>query len=131
MKRVLFVCVHNSGRSQMAEAFAKYFSLGAIMVESAGTMPSDKGNPLAVQVMKEKGIDISGSEPRLLTQATVDRADRVITMGCSIEEACPAGFVPAEDWGLEDPEGKSIDEVRRIRDQVEARVRRLLRELES
>ncbi|MBI3953456.1 MAG: arsenate reductase ArsC, partial [Chloroflexi bacterium] len=120
MKRVLFVCVHNTGRSQMAEAFAKHLAPESIEVESAGTMPAEEVNPLVVQVMREAGIDISCGRPKLLTPAMVDRADLVITMGCSLEEACPAALVPAEDWGLEDPQGKSIDEVRRIRDQVEA-----------
>ncbi len=131
MKRILFVCVHNSGRSQMAEAFARRIARGAISVESAGTIPSNKLNPMVVAVMRDKGIDMSLNIPKLLTQEMVDRADRVITMGCSIEEACPAGFVPSEDWGLEDPEGKSIDEVRRISDQVEAKVEELLNELKT
>ncbi|MBI4338147.1 MAG: arsenate reductase ArsC [Chloroflexi bacterium] len=129
VKRVLFVCVHNSGRSQMAEAFLKHLAQGAIECESAGTIPSERLNLVVAQAMRERGIDVSLNRPRLLTQDMVDRADRVITMGCSIEEACPAGFVPAEDWGLEDPEGKPIEEVRRIRDQVEEKVKLLLAEL--
>ncbi|MBI2855229.1 MAG: arsenate reductase ArsC [Chloroflexi bacterium] len=129
MKRVLFVCVHNSGRSQMAEAFLKHFSLGAVESESAGTVPSEQVNPVVAEAMREKGIDLYHYAPKLLTQDMVDRADRVITMGCSIEEACPAVFVPAEDWGLEDPEGKPLEKVRGIRDQIEERVKGLLAEL--
>jgi len=113
----------------MAEAFAKHLGQGAIEVESAGTMPSDRVNPAVVEVMKEKGMDISRNKPKLLTEEMVARADWVITMGCSIEEVCPAVFVPTEDWGLEDTEGKSIEEVRKIRDQVEARVQALFAEL--
>ena len=128
MKRVLFVCVHNSGRSQMAEAFAKRHSMGAVEVESAGTMPSDRVNPVVVDVMKERGVDISGSSPKPLTQEMADRADLVITMGCFLDESCPAVLVPTVDWGLDDPEGKGVDEVRVIRDQIEARVRCLLDE---
>src|SRR3990170_3833069 len=98
MKRVLFVCVHNSGRSQMAAALAQHLSKGTVYAESAGTIPSKQVNPVVVQAMREKGIDMSLNKPRLLTQDMVDRAHRVITMGCSIEEACPALFVPSEDW---------------------------------
>ena len=129
MPRVLFVCVHNSGRSQMAEAFAKHLGQGAIEAESASTIPSGQVNPIVARTMREKGIDLSLNKPKLLTQDMVDRADRIITMGCSIEEACPALFVLSEDWGLEDPEGKSLAEVRRIRDQIEEKVRRLIADL--
>ncbi len=129
MKRILFVCVHNSGRSQMAEAFLKHLAHGAIEAESAGTIPSEKVNPVVVEAMREDGIDISRNKPKLLTQDMVDRADHVFTMGCSIEEACPAVFVPSEDWGLEDPESKSIEDVRRIRDQIESKVREVLASL--
>ena len=129
MKRVLFVCVHNSGRSQMAEAFLKRLGGRAIEAESAGTIPSERVNPVVAEAMREKGIDLSQNKPKPLTQEMVERADRVITMGCSIEEACPAVFVPSEDWGLEDPEGKPLAEVRRIRDQIELKVRHLLAKL--
>ncbi|MBF8268196.1 MAG: protein-tyrosine-phosphatase family, putative arsenate reductase [Dehalococcoidia bacterium] len=129
MKRVLFICVHNSGRSQMAEAFLKHLAQGSVEADSAGTIPSERVNPVVAQVMSERGIDVSLNSPRLLTQEMVDRADRVITMGCSIEEACPALFIPSEDWGLEDPEGKPLAEVRRIRDQIEEKVRFLIADL--
>ena len=126
MKRVLFVCVHNSGRSQMAAAFLEKLASGGVEVESAGTQPSDGVNPTVVEVMKEKGIDISENKPKLLTQEMVDESDKVITMGCLIDESCPAVFVPSEDWGLEDPRGQPVEVVRRIRDQVEERVRAMI-----
>ena len=129
MKRVLFVCVHNSGRSQMAAAFMERLANGVVAVDSAGTVPSDAVNPVVVDAMKEKGLDVSEGKPKLLTQDMADAADRIITMGCSIEEACPATFVPTEDWGLEDPAGKAIEEVRAIRDEVQLRVKWLLAEL--
>jgi arsenate reductase len=129
MKRVLFICVHNSGRSQMAEAFLRHLAPGAAEVESAGTMPSERVNPAVVKAMKEKGIDISRNKPKLLTPEMAERADRIVTMGCSVEKTCPAIFVPSEDWGLEDPEGEPIEKVRQIRDQIEEKVKRLLAEL--
>ena len=129
MKRVLFVCVHNSGRSQMATAFMERLANGVVAVDSAGTVPSDAVNPVVVDAMKEKGLDVSEGKPKLLTQDMADAADRIITMGCSTEETCPATFVPTEDWGLEDPAGKAIEEVRAIRDEVQLRVKWLLAEL--
>jgi arsenate reductase len=126
MKRVLFVCVHNSGRSQMAEALLKHYSQGSVEVESAGTFPAERVNPVVTEAMREKGIDLSLNTPKLVSQEMVDRAAIVITMGCSIEEACPAVFEPSEDWGLEDPSGKPLEEVRAIRDEIGERVRRLI-----
>ena len=126
MKSVLFVCIHNSGRSQMASAFLNHLSNGSIESESAGTTPSDSVNRTVVDAMLEKGIDILGETPKLITQGMVDRADHIITMGCSIDEACPAAFVATEDWKLEDPSGKEIVGVRRIRDQIEEKVTRLI-----
>ena len=124
-KRYLFVCVHNSGRSQMAEAFTRLLSNGTVEAESAGTEPSQGVNPVVV-AMSEIGIDLTGHYPKVISQDMVDRADSVFTMGCSIDESCPAVFVPSEDWGLEDPAGSGIEHVRRIRDQIEAKVRELL-----
>ena len=129
MNRVLFACVHNAGRSQMAEAFAKRFANGAAEFESAGTMPADRVNPIVVEAMKEKGIDISDYRPRLMTQEMLERADKVITMGCSIEEACPAVRVAIEDWDLVDPEGKTLEEVKDIRDQIEVQVKGLVSDM--
>jgi len=130
-RRVLFVCVHNSGRSQMAEAFANRMAQGAVEARSAGTDPADRPNPTVVDAMMELGLDISRSRPKTMTQDMVDRAERVITMGCEIAEGCPVTLVPSEDWGLDDPAGRPIEEVRRIRDEVERRVERLLAELRA
>lgn len=132
MKRVLFVCVHNSGRSQMAEALLNRMADGKAVAESAGTEPTEAVNPNAVKAMQELGIDISTARPKLLTQEMVDRADRVITMGCSVEESCPALFLPnVEDWGLEDPAGKPLEKVRGIRDEIVRRVQALLQETQA
>jgi len=123
----LFVCVHNSGRSQMAEAFARRRGLKA---ESAGTMPGAKVNPVVVQAMKEKGIDVSGGKPKLLTNEMINEASLVITMGCSVEEVCPRPMLAKMqkklvDWDLEDPKDKPIETVRKIRDEVEKRIAEL------
>jgi len=127
--KILFVCVHNAGRSQMAEAFFNQMARGKAEALSAGTKPADKVNPVVVRAMREAGLDISGQKPKLLTLEMLESADRVITMGCGADEVCPASFVRTEDWELEDPEGKSISQVRRIRDDVKARVERLAKEL--
>ena len=129
MKKVLFVCVHNAGRSQMAEAFFNRMAKGRAKGFSAGTQPADKVNPVVVEVMREVGIDISRRKPKMLTLEMLEDVDRVITMGCSVEKACPASSVPTEDWQLEDPEGKPIEQVRQIRDEVKAKVERLIKEL--
>ncbi len=129
MKRVLFVCVHNAGRSQMAEAFFNQMAKEKAKGLSAGTQPSQKVNPMVVKAMREVGIDISRRKPKMLTFEMLEDADQVITMGCSVEKACPASFVPTEDWQLEDPEGKPIEQVRQIRDEVKARIERLTKEL--
>lgn len=128
-RTVLFVCVHNSGRSQMAEAFLNRMSSGRAIAHSAGTFPGDQVNPTVVEAMAELGIDLSQKRPQLLTQAMLSEAERVITMGCNVKEACPANLVPTEDWGLEDPRGKPVEEVRRIRDQIRRRVEALLQEM--
>ena len=113
----------------MAEAFANHYGKGRIVAFSAGVTPAREVNPLVVEVMKEKQIDISASKPKLLTNAMVKEADQVITMGCSVEKLCPAPLIKnVIDWKLEDPKGKSIEKVRQIRDEVERRVLGLLRE---
>lgn len=130
MKKVVFVCVHNSGRSQMAEAFAKKLGEGRIVAESAGTQPAEGLNPQAVAAMEEIGYDMSGHRPKVMTVEMVDSADRLITMGCGVDaETCPAAFVPTEDWGLDDPKDQPIEKVREIRDAIEARVRKLIDEM--
>ena len=125
---VLFVCVHNAGRSQMAAGLLDHLAEGRVTVRSAGSEPASEINPVAIEAMDELGVDISRELPKPLTDDAVEVADVVITMGCG--DACP--FYPGkryEDWELEDPAGKDLDTVRRIRDQIEARVRTLLGEL--
>jgi arsenate reductase (thioredoxin) len=126
-RTVLFVCVENAGRSQMAEAFARKYGL---ISSSAGTVPSQKINPTVVRAMGEKGIDISRNKPKMLTEEMIERADLVVTMGCSVEEVCPRPVLAKMrkkliDWNLADPKGKSLEEVRKIRDEIEANVRAL------
>ena len=125
---VLFVCVHNAGRSQMAAGFLEHLGGEKVNVYSAGSAPKDSINPVAVEAMREKGIDISGRSPKVLTTESVQASDVVTTMGCG--DACPC--FPGkryEDWVLDDPAGKGIEDVRRIRDQIEARVKSLLQDL--
>jgi protein-tyrosine-phosphatase len=125
---VLFVCVHNAGRSQMAAGFLTELSNGAVDVRSAGSMPADEINPVAVAAMDEVGIDIAGEQPKILTDESVQAADVVITMGCG--DACP--FYPGkryEDWELDDPAGRPLEEVRVIRDEIRGRVQELLASL--
>jgi protein-tyrosine-phosphatase len=125
---VLFVCVHNAGRSQMAAGLLTLRSGGAVRVRSAGSDPADSVNPLALEVMSELGVDLSQALPRRLTNAAVEAADVVVTMGCG--DACP--IYPGkryEDWELEDPAGKDLDTVRHVRDEIDGRVRRLIAEL--
>ena len=121
---ILFVCVENAGRSQMADAFARMHGLTSA---SAGTVPAAKVNPVVVQAMREKGVDISQNSPKMLTNDLIDKADLVVTMGCSVEEVCPRPMLAKMqkklvDWNLSDPKGKPIEEVRRIRDDIEERV---------
>ena len=126
--RVLFVCVHNAGRSQMAAALLDHLSEGAVHVESAGSEPASAVNPAVVAAMAEIGLDISKEFPKPLTGNAVKDADVVVTMGCG--DACP--IYPGKrylDWQLTDPAGKSLDEVRRIRDEIQVRVESLLLEL--
>jgi len=132
LKKILFVCVENAGRSQIAEAFANYYGKGKIVASSAGIMLADRVNPVVIEAMKEKGIDISMNKPKLLTTEMAERADRIVTMGCSVEKYCPAPLLKnVVDWGLEDPKGKPIEKVREIRDEVERRVLKLIAELEN
>jgi arsenate reductase len=131
MKTVVFVCVHNSGRSQMAEALFNQMAQGRAQATSAGTQPADKVNSVVVEAMREVGLDIGANKPRLLTFDMVDNADRMITMGCGAEagDLCPASFIETEDWALEDPKGKPIERVREIRDQIKGRVAKLVEEI--
>jgi protein-tyrosine-phosphatase len=125
---VLFVCVHNAGRSQMAAGFLQHLAGDRIEVLSAGSQPADQVNPVAVAAMAEEGIDIAAEQPKVLTESAVREADVVITMGCGDE--CP--FFPGkryEDWVLDDPAGQGIDAVRPIRDEIRRRVEELVTEL--
>ena len=128
MKTVLFVCVGNAGRSQMAEAFFNQAAGGKARALSAGTKPASAVDPRTTEVMREVGIDISGNRPKALTMEMLEQADRVVTMGCGVEGVCPASFVETEDWQIEDPKGKPIEDVRRIRDEIRAKVMKLLEE---
>ena len=110
----------------MAKAFYNELANGKGIADSAGTRPSDNVNPTVVQVMKEDGIDISNEIPKPLTLELMEKFDRVITMGCSVEDSCPASFLPVEDWALEDPPSKPIDTVRRIRDDIKLKVQKLI-----
>lgn len=127
--KVLYVCVHNAGRSQMAEAFTNHLAQEKgldVVAESAGTVGGRILNPMAVEAMAELGISMEGHAPKLLTQKMVEGA-RVISMGCGVDaEACPAKFILAEDWELEDPAGQGLEAVRVIRDQIRGRVERML-----
>ena len=125
---VLFVCVHNAGRSQMAAGFMEHHGGDRVEVLSAGSAPKESINLIAVAAMLEKGIDIANRKPKVLTTESVQASDVVITMGCG--DACP--FFPGqryEDWVLEDPAGQNLDFVRRVRDQIEVRVKELLGEI--
>ena len=129
MKKVLFVCVENAGRSQMAEAFAKKYGAGKLEISSAGNKPADKINPIVIEAMKEKGIDISQNKPKLITFQMANDSDLIVTMGCNDQGICPGPFFkPTVDWKLEDPKGKPIEKVREIRDQIERQVQELIRE---
>ena len=125
---VLFVCVHNAGRSQMAAGYLRHLAAGRVAVLSAGSQPADQVNPVAVAAMAEEGIDITAEQPTLLRDTAVQQADVVVTMGCG--DACP--LYPGkryEDWVLDDPAGQDIEAVRPIRDQIRARVERLVQDL--
>jgi len=125
---ILFVCIHNAGRSQMAAGYARALSGGAVEVRSGGSEPGDQINPVAIRAMAEEGIDISEAVPQLMTSEQVRESDVVVTMGCG--DVCPV--FPGkryEDWQLDDPKGRPLEEVRGIRDDIRGRVERLLAEL--
>jgi protein-tyrosine-phosphatase len=131
--RFLFVCVENAGRSQMAEAFARRKGL---LAESAGNMPAEVVNPAVMEAMAEKAFNFSFKKPKMLTMEMIDQADQVITMGCSVEKVCPRPMLEKMnkkliDWALEDPKGKSLPEVRRIRNEIERRVEALAEQVRS
>lgn len=129
MKRVLFVCVENAGRSQMAEVIARSYGIEA---SSAGTIPAATVNPMVVEVMKERGFDLSSSKPKMLTNEMIEDADYVVTMGCKVEDVCPKPLIvkmekKLVDWHIDDPKGKPVEDVRKIRSEIETRVIELLK----
>jgi arsenate reductase len=129
-RRILFVCVENAGRSQMAQGFAEALGKGRLEVYSAGSRPSSHINPLVIEAMKEKGIDLSSRHPKGLNDLPPVEMDYLVTMGC--EETCPAVLAKKViEWEIPDPKGKPIDEIRKIRDMLEAKVKMLLEEVVS
>lgn len=130
MKHVLFVCVENACRSQMAEGFLNALANNKVIAKSAGNMPAERVNPLAVQVMKEAGIDISGHKPKMVTAEMVQEADKVVLMGCG-RNACPIVPKRVEDWQIEDPSGKGIEKFREVRDIIRKKVENLIAEIDK
>jgi len=132
MKKILFVCVENAGRSQMAEAFFRKYMPEGFEAISAGTKPSTQVNPIVSQAMKEIGIDIENQTPKHISQQIISESDKAINMGCMDKESCPALFMKnILDWEIPDPKGKSIEEVRKIRDQIKTKVMILIKSLEE
>lgn len=135
MRTVLFVCVHNAGRSQMAEAMLTHAATARgldVRGASAGTEGGQSLNPTAVDAMAELGISMGGQRPKLLTQEMADGAERIVSMGCGVDAAsCPARFMLTDDWGLDDPAGRPIETVREIRDEIARRVEKMLDEMAS
>ena len=129
VKRALFVCVENAGRSQMAEVIARAYGVEAV---SAGTIPSTAVNPIVVQVMKERGFNLASSKPKMLTKEMIEEADVIVTMGCSFESVCPKPMVEQMqkklvEWHIDDPKDKSLEEARKIRSDIENQVLELLK----
>jgi protein-tyrosine-phosphatase len=130
-KKVLFVCVENAGRSQMAEGFFRKYAPSGYEPQSAGTKPIGAINPLAITAMKEIGIDISNQQPKMISDHMVRQSYRIVNMGCMDKESCPAIFVQNTlDWEIPDPKGKPLDEVRKIRNLIEKRISELCKTLE-
>ena len=131
-KNILFVCVENAGRSQMAEAFFKKYAKNQFHVISAGTSPSSHLNPVVVLVMNELGIDLENQKPQLLSSSMIENSNKTVNMGCMDKESCPSLFVKdVDDWNIEDTKGKSIEDVRKIRDQIKNDILSLLNSIES
>jgi len=128
MKRELFVCVENAGRSQMAEAIARAYGVDA---SSAGTIPASAVNSTVVEAMKERGFNLASNKPKMLTNQMIEEADYVVTMGCRVEDVCPKPLIvkmeKLVDWHIDDPKGKPIEEVRKIRSEIESKVLELLK----
>ena len=132
MKKILFACVENAGRSQMAEAFFRKYMPKGFEAISAGTKPSTQVNPIVSQAMNELGIDIENQTPKPISQQIISESEKAINMGCIDKESCPALFMKdILDWQIPDPKGKSIEEVRKIRDQIKTKVMILIQSLEE
>jgi protein-tyrosine-phosphatase len=130
-KKILFVCVENAGRSQIAEGLFRKYCPSGYEPQSAGTQPTDEVNPLAVEAMKEIGINIAFQKPKTISDSMIHESTRVVNMGCMDKESCPALFVnDVIDWAIPDPKGKSLDEVRKIRDMIEKKVQELCKTLQ-
>ena len=131
-ENILFVCVENAGRSQMAEAFFRKYASDRFNVSSAGTTPSSQLNPIVIQVMKEIGIDMVNQQPKMLSNSMIENSSKTVNMGCMDKESCPSLFVKdVLDWNISDPKEKSIDEVREIRDKIKSEVISLIKTLED
>ena len=129
--QILFVCVENAGRSQMAEGFFREYAQ-KFEVVSAGTIPESKLNPVVVDAMKEVGIDITNQKPKLFSNQMIENSTKTVNMGCMDRESCPSLFVKdVLDWNIADPKGKTIEEVRKIRDQIKSKVLELIKKLED
>ena len=132
IQTILFVCVENAGRSQMAEGFFKKYAPSKLIAISAGTRPASKINPIVVEAMKEVGIDISNQKSKDITEDMMRNSTKIVNMGCMEKESCPTLFLHnIIDWNLEDPKSKSLEDVRRIRDEIEQRVQELVAGLKS
>ena len=131
-ENVLFVCVENAGRSQMAEAFFRKYASNRFNVSSAGTTPSSQLNSIVIQVMKEIGIDMVNQKPKVLSDSMIANSSKTVNMGCMDKESCPSLFVKdVLDWNISDPKEKSLDEVREIRDNIKFEVMNLIKSLEE
>ena len=131
-ENILFVCVENAGRSQMAEAFFRKFAPNRFNVSSAGTIPSSKLNSIVIQVMDEVDIDMKNQQPKLLSDSMIDNSFKTVNMGCMDKESCPSLFVKdVIDWNISDPKEKSLDDVRTIRDAIKSQVMNLIKALEE
>ncbi|HEY7876101.1 MAG TPA: arsenate reductase ArsC [Actinomycetota bacterium] len=124
------MCVHNAGRSRMAEAFFNDLARGRFRAESAGTQPAERVHPEVIDAMTEIGIELDDGAGRMLTEGLAEDAGKIVTMGCSIQDACPALTLEVEDWGLDDPKGQTAEKVADIRDEIELRVRNLIGRLD-
>jgi arsenate reductase len=131
-ENILFVCVENAGRSQMAEAFFRKFAQNRFSVSSAGTTPSSQLNPIVIEVMKEIGIDMVNQQPKLLSDSMIKNSSKTVNMGCMDKKSCPSLFVKdVLDWNISDPKEKSLDDVREIRDKIKFEVINLVKSLEE